>query len=279
MKLAISFVSLLGLFFAGCQVNPVTGENEFNLFSVEQQEEMGAEYSKEVEKELGKSVSDQQLQNYVNSVGQKIVRVCHTPDEGFIYKAIDHNSVNAFALPGGYIYITTGMLEQLNSEAQLAAILAHETAHVTARHSAVGMSRGVLINIGLNVISSASTNVGRVADIVTQLEGMSYSRAHERQADMIGLDYLVGAGYSPNGMIETMEILQKQNDVMTIEFFSTHPSPANRIEYIREDIYNKNYTVYTKTGRTGEADYQNSVSTRLKMLEQSKSQQKAQGSQ
>src|SRR3990167_6024712 len=124
----------LSFLFAGCQVNPVTGENEFNLYSVEQQKQMGAEYSKEVEKELGQSVKDQQLQSYLDSVGQKVVRISHTPSEGFIYKAIDHNSVNAFALPGGYIYITTGLLKELNAESQLAGILAHETAHVTARH-------------------------------------------------------------------------------------------------------------------------------------------------
>ena len=257
-------VCLLSLFVGGCQVNPVTGENEFNIFSVEQQEAMGKKYAGQVEKELGKSVTDPVVQNYVDGVGQKIAAVCHTPSEGFEYNAIDHNSVNAFALPGGYIYITTGMLKQLNSEAQLAGILAHETAHVTARHSAVTMSRGLLIGLGMEVVAGAGNSVAyNVANIVGQLEGMRYSRAHERQADKIGLDYLVRAGYTPDGMVETMQILNSQPGGRPFEFLSTHPNPANRIEYIQEDIYNKRYSKYRGSGRVGKTEYQSNVLNRL----------------
>jgi predicted Zn-dependent protease len=253
-------ISGLGIIFSGCQVNPVTGENEFNIYSVEQQKQMGAEYSQQVEKELGQSVKDAQLQNYIDTVGQRIARVCHTPDEGFIYKAIDHNSVNAFALPGGYIYITTGLLKVLNSEAQLAAILAHETAHVTCRHSAVTMSRDLVIGAGLDVLGSKASGAARVANIVAQLEGMSYSREHEQQADQVGLDYLVKAGYTPYGMIETMEILQNQSGTRTIEFFSTHPNPENRIGYLQERIYTQGYR---GEGKTGQSEYTTNVLNRL----------------
>ena len=208
------------LTISGCETNPVTGEEEFLLVSPEQEKAMGAESSQQVEKELGQSVKDQQLQNYINSVGQGIARISHTPDAGFSYKAIDHNSVNAFALPGGYIYITTGLLKELNSEAQLAGVLAHETAHVTARHIAQQISRDILIDTGLGVVSSqASSSAMRVANIVRQLEGMSFTRTQEKQADEVGLDYLVKAGYTPYGMIETMEILQRQSSTRTIEFF------------------------------------------------------------
>ena len=251
-------VSSIGFVFAGCQVNPVTGENEFNLYSVEQQKQMGAEYSKEVEKQLGQSVKDQQLQSYLDSVGQKIVRVCHTPTEGFSYKAIDSNTVNAFALPGGYIYITTGLLKALNTEAQLASILAHETAHVTARHSAVTMSRDLIINAGVSAVGEGMA--GTAASIITQLQGMSYSREHERQADQIGLDYLVKAGYTPYGIIETMEILQRQSGSRTIEFFSTHPNPENRIGYLQKEIAAKGYR---GEGKTGQSEYRTNVLSRL----------------
>lgn len=266
MKRTVSIVfsvCLLALFAGGCQVNPVTGENEFNIYSVEQQEAMGRKYAKQVEKELGKSVKDQTVQNYMDNVGQKIVAVCHTPYEGFEYKAIDHNSVNAFALPGGYIYITTGMLKQLSNEAQLAAILAHETAHVTARHSAVTMSRGMLIGIGLEIIAAGGETAQNVADIVANLEGMRYSRTYERQADEIGLDYLVKAGYTPNGMVETMQILNSQPGGRPFEFLSTHPNPANRIEYIQENIYNKKYSRYRSSGRIGKTEYQTNILNRL----------------
>jgi len=265
----------LGLICSGCSVNPVTGENQFLLVSPADEKKMGEEYSKQVEKELGQSVKDIELQNYINSVGQKIARICHVPDEGFSYKAIDHNSVNAFALPGGYIYITTGLLKELKTEAQMAGVLAHETAHVTARHIAQQITRDYLIGIGFSVASSASGSSAavRVADIVRQLEGMSFSRAHERQADQIGLDYLVKAGYTPNGMIETMEILQKQSESRTIEFFSTHPSPENRIELLKEEISNNHYA---STGTVGKEAYAANVTERLKLIKPPQKEQRRQ---
>lgn len=260
MKNLCLFLAAAGLIFAfaGCQVNPVTGENEFNLYSVADQEKMGAEYSKQVEKELGQSVKDPLLQSYIDSVGQKIARVCHTPDEGFSYKAIDSNTVNAFALPGGYIYITTGLLKTLNTESQLAGILSHETAHVTCRHSAVTMSRDLIINAG---VSAAGKGVaGTAASIITQLQGMKYSRVNEKQADLVGLGYLVKAGYTPFGMTETMQILQSQSQTRTIEFFSTHPSPENRVGYLKEEIVAKGYR---GEGLISKTEYQSNVLNRL----------------
>jgi predicted Zn-dependent protease len=253
--------SVFGILCTGCSVNPVTGENQLILVSPEQEKQMGEQYAKQVEKELGQSVKDTQLQNYINSVGQKVARISHSPEVGFSYKAIDHNSVNAFALPGGYIYITTGLLKVLNTESQLAGILAHETAHVTARHIAQLITRDYLIGIGFSVAGSqTSSAVLRVADIVRQLEGMSFSRTQEKQADEVGLDYLVKAGYTPYGMIETMEILQTQSNSRTIEFFSTHPNPENRIGYIQERIYTKGYRA---EGIRGQQEYSANVLNRL----------------
>ena len=251
----------LGFICAGCQTNPVTGEEQLILVSPEQEKAMGRDAAAQVEKELGQSVKDQQLQNYINSVGQQIARISHTPDEGFSYKAIDHQSVNAFALPGGYIYITTGLLKELNSEAQLASVLAHETAHVTARHIAQQITRNIIIDVGFGVAGSQATSSAmRVANIVRQLEGMSFTREQEKQADEVGLDYLVKAGFTPYGMIETMEILQRQSEFRTIEFFSTHPSPENRIGYLQERIYNRGYR---GEGKTGQQEYATNVLNRL----------------
>jgi predicted Zn-dependent protease len=251
----------LGLICAGCQTNPVTGEEQLILVSLEQEKQMGKDAAQQVEKELGQSVKDQQLQNYINSVGQQIARISHTPDEGFSYKAIDHQSVNAFALPGGYIYITTGLLKELNSEAQLASVLAHETAHVTARHIAQQITRNIIIDVGFGVAGSQATSSAmRVANIVSQLEGMSFTREQEKQADEVGLDYLVKAGFTPYGMIETMEILQRQSESRTIEFFSTHPSPENRTGYLQERIYNRGYR---GEGKTGQQEYATNVLSRL----------------
>ncbi len=254
-------MSVLGIICSGCETNPVTGKEEFLIVSPAQEKQMGAEYSQEVEKELGQSVKDAQLQNYINTVGQKVARISHSPEVGFSYKAIDHKSVNAFALPGGYIYITTGLLKVLNTEAQLAAILAHETAHVTARHIAQQITRDFFINAGLSAAGSqASTSVMRVASIVKQLEGMSFTREQERMADEVGLDYLVKAGYTPYGMIETMETLQRQSGSQTIEFFSTHPNPENRVGYLQQRIYNKGYRA---EGMRGQQEYSANVLNRL----------------
>ncbi|HBG27479.1 MAG: hypothetical protein A2Y10_02800 [Planctomycetes bacterium GWF2_41_51] len=265
MRFFIVFIiSLSALFLVGCQTNPVTGETEFVIISPEREKEMGADYAKEVEKELGKSVQDVQLQNYISSVGQSVAKVSHMADYGFSYKAIDHNSVNAFAIPGGYIYITTGMLKQMNNEAQLAAVLGHETAHVTARHIANQMTRDLMINLGLTAASyRVPTTALRVAGIVAQLEGMSFTRTQERQADQVGLDYLVKAGYTPNGMIETMEILERQSESKPIEFLSTHPSPENRIELIRENIFNNRYST---SGKVGAEEYSANVIEKLKQI-------------
>jgi predicted Zn-dependent protease len=254
-------VSLFGLIIAGCETNPVTGEQELILVSPEQEKEMGRDTAQQVEKELGQSVKDVQLQNYLNSIGQQIARISHLPDAGFSYKAIDHKSVNAFVLPGGYIYITTGLLKELNSEAQLASVLAHETAHVTARHIAQQITRNIIIDAGFGVAGSqASSSAMRVANIVKQLEGMSFTREQEKQADEVGLDYLVKAGYTPYGMVETMEILERQSGSRTIEFFSTHPSPENRIGYLQERIYSKGYR---GEGKTGQQEYATNVLSRL----------------
>ncbi len=263
MKLLINslVVILLGIFIAGCQMNPVTGEKQFSLVSPEEEKKMGLDYSKQVEKEMGESIKDEQLQNYINSVGQKIAAVSHNPTYGFTYKAIDHNSVNAFALPGGYIYITTGLLKELNSESQMAAVLGHETAHVTARHIAGQITNDYLMSLGVKVLSSASSTAGSMGEIVANLQSMSFSRADEKQADAIGLGYIVKAGYTPNGMIETMEILQKQSGSRTIEFFSTHPSPANRIGLLKEEIFNNRYPT---TGKIGKEEYFLNVTARLK---------------
>jgi len=263
MKFLWLFLIASGLVLncGGCQTNPVTGEEQLILVSPEQEKEMGRDAAQQVEKELGQSIKDQQLQNYINSVGQKIARISHLPDEGFSYKAIDHKSVNAFALPGGYIYITTGLLKELNSEAQLAGVLAHETAHVTARHIAQQITRNILLDVGFGVAGSQASSSGmRVANIVRQLEGMSFTREQEKQADEIGLNYLVKAGYTPYGMIETMEILERQSGSRTIEFFSTHPSPENRIGYLQERIYSKGYR---GEGVTGQQEYAANVLSRL----------------
>jgi predicted Zn-dependent protease len=227
----------------GCTVNPVTGAKEFTLLnpSAEQEKQIGAQYAPEMTKQMGGKIENAQLQSYIGQIGQKIVKASHTPNEHFEYAALNDKTVNAFALPGGYVFITKGMLEQLSSEAQLAAILGHETAHVTAHHSATAMGQQIGFELVLGTIGAAKTpqTVQQVTQIGSQLAQLSYSRTHENEADTVGLDYMVKAGYNPIGMVQTMEILQKQSGGKSFEWLSTHPNPSNRLGTIQDKIHGK----------------------------------------
>ena len=259
-KIIVVCVMLLS-YLAGCATNPVTGESELQILSPEWEASTGRKAAAEVEKEFAGSNINPQLQNYVSSVGKKIAAVSHTPHLGFSFKVIDHKSVNAFALPGGYIFITTGMLKQLTNESQLAAICAHEAIHVTARHAAARISQQMVVNATFTLVGSEKTaGAVEIGKIVNNLAQLSFSREDEKEADLYGLDYLVKAGYSPYGMVEIMEILERQNSSRPIEFFSTHPSPENRIGLIQEQIHRKGYRA---SGRVGAEDYKTNVLNNL----------------
>ena len=259
-KIIVVCVMLLS-FVAGCATNPVTGKSELQILGEDWEATTGREAAAEVEKEFPSSDINPQLQSYVSTVGQKIARVSHTPNLKFSFKVIDHESVNAFALPGGYIFITTGMLKELNTEAQLAAICAHEAIHVTARHAANRISEQMVVSTLFTLAESEKTaGAVQIGKIVNDLARLSFSRDDEKEADHYGLDYLVKTGYTPYGMVETMEILDRQSGSRPIEFLSTHPNPKNRIGLIQETIHRKGYRA---SGRIGREDYQRNVSNNL----------------
>ncbi|MCK5565480.1 MAG: M48 family metalloprotease [Planctomycetes bacterium] len=263
-KILLAILSVYScLLFTGCATNPVTGESQLMLVSPAQEMQMGAQYAPQLEKELGGRIPNSTLQNYVNNVGQNIARISHQPNLQFTYVALNHESINAMALPGGYIFITRGMLEKLDTEAQLAGILAHETAHVTAKHSAQAMSRQMGMDLALSVATeNRSSGAAQAAGLGTQLLiSLPYSRKDEHQADSIGMDYTAKAGYTPQAMIETMEILERENAVRSIEFLSTHPNPGNRKQNLKNQIASRNYPHALKIGRE---DYKKFVSDNLK---------------
>ncbi|MCP4708742.1 MAG: M48 family metalloprotease [Planctomycetes bacterium] len=256
-KMLIVLILSVWVLAAGCATNPVTGKNQLMLVGQDWELQVGRQYSPEVQKQLGGEIANWQLQNYVTSVGQKIAMVSHLPELEFHFVAVNDESVNAMALPGGYVFVTRGMLEQLTSEAQLAGVLAHETAHITARHSASAVSNQIGIDLVLSAAGQkASSGTMDIARMGAGLIGLSYNRTQERQADTIGLEYMVKAGYSPYGMVETIEILQQQNAVRPIELFSSHPNPANRKADIIEHMSG---TSYPPGLTTGHADYQKLV--------------------
>lgn len=262
---------ILGLIFcscaAGCALNPITGEKELMFFPENQDIEIGRKYAPEVEKQMGGKIADQALQNYINSVGQRIAYVSHKPNLEYHFVALKHKSINAFALPGGYVFITRGMLAELHTEAQLAAILAHETAHIVARDTSNVMSNEIGIELLLTAAAVTSKRapprgVQTAANVTRQILGLSYSRKDEREADLGGLLYMVRAGYNPHAMVETIQMLQSQERSRPVEFFSTHPSPENRIEYLTQRIQRKYPNV---TGlKVGEEDYHTYVLDSLK---------------
>jgi predicted Zn-dependent protease len=268
MKSRLLVLSCLFCMFAGCADNPITGEKELMLFPEDQDFAIGRTYAPEIEKQMGGRIKDEQLQKYIDSVGQKVARVGHKPSWKYHFMALNDKSVNAFALPGGYIFITKGMLEKLQTEAQLAAVLAHETVHVVARDTSNAMSN----QIGLSLLFSAavyqeSTQAAAAAAGVTEMIiSLKYSREDESQADCGGMSYMVAAGYNPYGMVETMEILEKLQHEGYDEFMSSHPSPIHRIEYLKIEIGVK-YKNFAEL-RTGTEAYQRSVLDRLERIKQ-----------
>ncbi len=223
----------------GCAVNPLTGEEEFMLLSVEKDIKLGQTVAPEIEKELYGTIPDDTLQRYLDRVGQRLARVSHHPEWEYHFTAVESDMVNALALPGGRIYITRGMLDKLHCEAQLAAILGHELGHVVARDTAVALSRQQGMNLAMAAVvaaSDASGDVVQAAAITSEILMLSYSRKDEYEADMAGLRYMVNAGYHPQGMIDVMTILQDLQKVRPIEFFSTHPLPENRMRYLQDAI-------------------------------------------
>jgi predicted Zn-dependent protease len=264
-KTLIAVLSVLIWLIPGCAVNPLTGDEEFMLLSEKQDLAIGSKYAPEIEQQLGGKIENDQLQKYIESVGEKITRVSHRQDIEYHFTAVEHESINALALPGGYIFITRGLLEKLTTEAQLASVLAHEVAHVVSRDTANMISK----EIGMTILLAATIVTGQApgevinAAVVTQqILGLSYSRNDERQADFGGMRYMFRAGYNPKGMVETMEIFQKQPGEKPPEFFSTHPSPKNRLSYLNRTIKNKYSTIPGLT--TGSEEYRKNVFEALK---------------
>ncbi len=257
---------------SGCAVNPVTGKEDLMFYSPDEDVRLGQKYGPQIEKALGGRFPDENLQSYVNRVGQKLARVCHRPDIAYHFAVVDQEAENAFAVPGGYVYITTGLLEKLNSEAQLAAILGHEIGHVVARDTMAALSRQKVMTAAMvAALLSSSGDAARGTSFVTGVLSLQYSRDDEKDADQVGLAYMIQAGYDPHGMIETMRILEELQTVRPIEFFSTHPNPENRILYLEERIERRYANMdLLKEGRQ---EYATSV---LSVLEQRKSQRRKQ---
>ncbi len=225
----------------GCSTNPATGDNQFTaLMSPQQEVQVGAQEHEKILKQFG-VYKNKKLQDYVTNVGNKVVQYTERPDVKYKFFLLDSPVVNAFALPGGYIYMTRGLLALANSEAEMASVLAHETGHITARHSAERYSRGVVTSLGAMILSSAvgSSGVSEALGVGSNLYMSSYSRGQEGQADSLGIRYLSRSGYTPTGMSSFLRNLQADTALQAVvdgkkasnatNYFSTHPATADRV--------------------------------------------------
>ena len=236
-RFAAALAALLAT-LAGCATNPVTGKRQFSLVTQAQELELGSEGNKAVLEEYG-AYDDPGLQAYVDSVGHALARVSHRPDLEWHFTIVDDPAVNAFALPGGYIFVTRGILAHLGSEAQLAGVIGHEIGHVTARHSAQQMTQQQLAGLGLGLASMVSPAFQRYGGVAQQALGLlflKYSRADETQADELGVEYSTKAGWDSRQMPLTYEMLGRvsvRSGQRLPTFLATHPDPGDREAHTR----------------------------------------------
>ena len=233
----LALVSALGLWLAGCAVNPATGKREFMLVSEGQELEMGAAYDSQVVASIG-LYNDPALQTYVVDLGKKLAATTERPNLPWTFRVVDDPSVNAFAIPGGHVYITRGILAHMTNEAELAAVMGHEIGHVTARHTAQQMTQQQLAGLGLAIGTIASSRIAQYAGQASQalqVLFLKFSRDDENQADQLGIRYSSRANYDSRQMINVMQMLdrvQAQSGSKLPEWLATHPDPGNRIQHI-----------------------------------------------
>lgn len=237
-----------------CAVNPVTGKRDFVLLTEADEIQLGRQTDAEVVATYG-ILENPQLQTYVGDLGQRLARVSHRPQLPYSFKVLDSPVINAFAVPGGYVYLTRGILAYLNNEAELAGVMGHEIGHITARHTAKQYSKAMVAGLGLEVGKALSAEFRKFAPYVEFGVGMlflKFSRDDERQADELGVTYSTKAGYDASNMANffvTLERLQPSSAQGLPDWFSTHPNPPSRIKNIQSSAAQWKKTV-------GAAEYQ-----------------------
>lgn len=226
-----------------CAVNPATGERELSLVGEGQEIQMGQEADQQIVASIG-LYEDADLQRYVDGIGQRLAAGAERPNLPWTFRVLDDASVNAFALPGGFVYVTRGIMAHLTSEAQLAGILGHEIAHITAKHSVSQISRAQLTQLGLGLGSILVPQAAPFAELAgagAQLLFLKFGRDDENQADELGVRYMAQEGYAPAELADVMQMLERQGRMgesqgRLPEWLSTHPDPANRVGNIIDHI-------------------------------------------
>jgi predicted Zn-dependent protease len=228
------------LALAACARNPVTGKRQLALVSTEQEIALGKEGAEQVAGSIGR-YPDPKVQAYVAEIGARMAKQSERPELPWSFTVLDDATVNAFALPGGPVFVTRGILTHLNSEAELAAVLGHEIGHITARHSVQQISKAQLAQLGLGlgmIFSEDLRQYGQFAGVGLQLMFLKFGRDAERQSDDLGFKYMTEQGYDPREMANvftTLDRASKREGAGRLpEWLSTHPDPGNRAEKARE---------------------------------------------
>ena len=212
-----------------------------NLYSIEKEIAVGKKYAQDIERQA-KLVEDPVVTEYVNRLGQNLVRNSDVKIPVSI-KVIDSDEVNAFALPGGFFYVNTGLLLRAETEAELAGVMAHEIAHIAARHGTRQASRGQIVNLAsiplIFVGGWAGYGIRQAASILIPMGFLKFSRGFEKEADLLGLQYLYKAGYDPTAFVDFFEKLQaaeKRKPGTMAKVFSSHPPTGSRITFAQKNI-------------------------------------------
>ncbi len=245
LGLAIAAISLI-TYCSKSQVNPVTGKAQHIGISMEQEVAMGLQSAPQMAQEFGGLHPDSKAQALVDSVGQELVSVLPAEAPPYPYEfhlLADSTTVNAFALPGGQVFITVALLSRLETRGQLAGVLGHEIGHVIGRHSAERIAKSQLTQGLVGAAGVAGSDLGsaqgaaQAASVVGNMMLMKYGRGDELESDRLGLQFMQRAGYDPRAMIRVMEILREASGGGSRpEFMSTHPDPGNRIEQIQQEL-------------------------------------------
>lgn len=228
-------ILVLALMISGCATSGIN-RGDINLISSAEEVSMGEDFSIEIENEY-EVYNDPELTAYVQGVGGRIAAICHRQDIQYTFRVIRSDEMNAFALPGGFIYIYTGLLKVLDDESQLAAVLAHEVGHVTARHSTERLTAmlGAQAALGLLLGSDPAQYKVLIANIFTTTGFLAYSRSAEYEADRLGTSYTSMAGYDPEGVAELLGKFvntEAREPSKMEEWLSTHPPARDRIDKV-----------------------------------------------
>jgi predicted Zn-dependent protease len=284
-RFASKFSLLLMLIVAiapltACSTNQATGRSQLNVLSEEQEISIGEKAEPQFLEEGGGPIPDPAIQQYVSDLGHRLAALSERPDLPWEFHTLNSDMINAFALPGGKVFISRGLMAKMTNEAQLVGVLGHEVGHVTAKHINDRMARQMIVAAivaGAGVAAQTSDDEyirilgGTAAGAGGTLYLLSFSRGQEHESDELGIRYMVKAGYDPRGQVQVMEILNEASGGGGVEWLQTHPLPESRIDELR-DLINDQYA-YTRDNpnfKLGQASFKRNVLDRLAKLPEPK---------